>query len=141
MQIKNKLKDKTEIELCLSAQNAKEKAYSPYSKFNVGAAILSINGKIFSGCNVENASYGLTICAERNAIFGAVANGEKHFTKIAITSSDENIITPCGACCQVLAEFNPKIKLILFSSSGKIKITSLEKIFPQPPKLKKLSKK
>lgn len=127
--------------LCNSAEKAKEKSYSPYSKFRVGAALITKSGKIYSGCNVENSSYGLTICAERNAIFNAIANGERDFIAIAITSDDKNLITPCGACCQVLSEFNPKMKLFLFSPSGKKRKISLDKIFPLPPELKKLANK
>ena len=88
------------------AWTAREQAYAPYSKFNVGAALLCGNGSIFTGCNVENISFGLTICAERSALFSAVCAGERDFIAIAIVASTLTAIAPCGACRQVLAEFN-----------------------------------
>lgn len=93
------------IELIKQARLAQKNAYSPYSKFNVGAALLTKDGKIFTGCNVENASYGLTICAERVAIFKAISEGYKKFVAIAISTSSEKPTFPCGSCRQVLSEF------------------------------------
>ena len=90
-----------------------EKAYSPYSKFKVGAALLTKDGKIFTGCNIENVSYGMTICAERVAVFKAVSEGYTDFEAIAVSASSNNAIYPCGACRQVLAEFNPKIEIFV----------------------------
>ena len=137
MQTKKELNNK----ICNEAKKVMLNAYAPYSKFSVGASLLTKNGKIFSGCNVENSSFGLTVCAERIAIFNAVASGEKDFVAIAITTSDNKIITPCGACLQVMSEFNPKLKLVLFSKNRNKIETTLDKIFPSPPELKKLSKK
>jgi len=92
-------------ELLKIAAEAAENAYAPYSKFRVGAAILMEGGSVFKGCNVENVSYGLTICAERSAVFSAVAAGERKIAVVAIVASGEEMPYPCGACRQVLAEF------------------------------------
>jgi cytidine deaminase len=120
--------------------HARRSAYAPYSNFHVGAALLTDGGEIFDGCNIENSSYSLTICAERTAVFKAIAAGKKKFRSIAVTSDDHGFITPCGACRQVLSEFSPKLEIILVTSKGKKKITTLDKLFPIPPDLKKLSK-
>lgn len=93
------------MKLLRAAAAAAKKAHAPYSKFHVGSALLASDGRIFAGCNVENASYGLTICAERNAIFAAVAAGQKKFRAVAIVASGKQMPYPCGACRQVLAEF------------------------------------
>jgi cytidine deaminase len=127
--------------LVAAAKEAKQKAYAAYSNFRVGAALLTREGDVFAGCNVENSSYGLTICAERNAVFRAIADGKRHFRAIAITSDDPGFITPCGACRQVLAEFAPRLEIILTNRKGKKKVTSLDKLFPIPPDLKKLSRR
>ena len=92
-------------EIVAAAILARESAYAPYSRFLVGAAILSSSGKIYSGCNVENISYSLTICAERNALSSAVADRERDFTYLAIVADTKEPISPCGACRQVMAEF------------------------------------
>jgi cytidine deaminase len=131
---------KEEQSLLISTANlAKESAYAPYSNFRVGAALMTEGGEVFHGCNVENSSYSLTICAERNAVFQAVAKGKTKFRAIAITSDDAGFITPCGACRQVLSEFNPQLEIILTTSAGKKRITTLDKLFPVPPELKKLA--
>jgi cytidine deaminase len=131
---------KEKSELVAAAERVKHNAYAVYSNFRVGAALLTDEGDIFEGCNVENASYGLTICAERNAVFQAVAEGKKRFRAIAISSDAAGFITPCGACRQVLAEFAPRLEIILTNKAGKKKVTSLDKLFPIPPDLKKLSR-
>ena len=91
--------------LVKAARAAARKAYAPYSRFRVGAAVMDERGRVFTGCNVENASYGLTICAERNAVFQAVASGARRITAVAIAASGASEPWPCGACRQVLAEF------------------------------------
>jgi len=93
------------IELIEQARQVQKNAYSPYSKFNVGAALLTKNGKIFTGCNVENVSYGLSMCAERATLFKAISEGYTEFTAIAISTSSKKPTFPCGACRQVLSEF------------------------------------
>ena len=124
-----------------TAQLAKLNAYAPYSRFRVGAAVLTEDDTVFVGCNVENSSYSLTICAERNAVFKAVCEGHKKFKAMAIVSDDANLLPPCGACRQVLSEFAPKIVLILTTSKGGVKITTLDKLFPMPADLKKLARR
>ncbi len=93
-----------------AAVEAQQHAYCPYSDYPVGAALVGASGKIYTGCNVENASYGLCICAERNAVFKAVSEGEQDFTTIYIITKDGGV--SCGACRQVLYEFNPKIRIV-----------------------------
>ena len=112
-----------------SAKKAQKNAYAPYSGFKVGAALLTKSGKIYTGCNVENASYGLACCAERNAVFKAISEGEKEFRAIAIMSDSAEPTAPCGACRQVLNEFAPNIKIIMTGLKG-TKISSLKKLLP-----------
>jgi cytidine deaminase len=99
-----------------SALAARNRAYAPYSKFHVGAALMADDGEIVIGCNVENASYGMTICAERAAVFTAVAAGQRRFRAIAIATSGG--LAPCGACRQVLAEFGDELLILLVDSEG-----------------------
>ena len=111
------------------AKNAQKKAYAPYSKFKVGAALLTKSGKIYTGANVENASYGLTCCAERIAIFKAVTEGETEFLKLVVVADTEEPISPCGACRQVMAEFG-NFEVILVGKNGNIKKTSVSELLP-----------
>lgn len=105
--------EKTVARIIRAARDVQERAYAPYSHFRVGAALLGEDGTVYTGCNVENASYGLTICAERNAIFHAVACGCRHFTALLITGDSKDLTAPCGACRQVMAEFSiPEIILV-----------------------------
>jgi len=117
-------------ELILKAREVQKQAYAPYSKLKVGAALLSKSGKIHTGCNVENASYGLSICAERAAVFKAIAYGDKEFDSILIITDTENPVTPCGACRQVLTEFNPELDVIMVTKSGKKEKRSLSELLP-----------
>ena len=114
-----------------AAIKAKEKAYAPYSNFRVGAALLA-DGKIFTGFNIENASYSLTVCAERVAAINAFVDGSKNFKKIAIASDGENFILPCGACLQFLAEFSKDMEVILVNNKGESKVTTLKELLPSP---------
>ena len=108
---------------------AREKTYSPYSHFGVGAALLCEDGAIYEGCNIENASYGLTNCAERTAIFKAVSEGRTKFKALAVVADTEGPCAPCGACRQVMVEF--KIPLIIMGNlMGDIKIVSIEELLP-----------
>ena len=108
-----------------------EKAYIPYSKFPVGAALVTKEGKIYTGCNIENASYGLCNCAERTAIFKAVSEGERNFSYLVITGETDGPISPCGACRQVIAEFcDPKMPVLLTNVKGDEKEVTVEQLLP-----------
>ncbi|HUS88214.1 MAG TPA: cytidine deaminase [Desulfosporosinus sp.] len=119
------------LELINQAQAAYRQAYVPYSHYPVGSAVLFSSGKIYSGCNVENASYGLTVCAERNAIFQAVAQGERELQGIAIAVPTEGFPSPCGACRQVIREFAVDCSVILINGTGQTRLTSLKKLLPE----------
>ncbi|BDS08933.1 cytidine deaminase [Oceaniferula spumae] len=119
----------TASELLKLASEARKSAYAPYSKFLVGAALLSDNGTVFTGCNVENASYGLTNCAERTAVFTAISEGVRNFSAIAISLLGGG--SPCGACRQVLNEFNPCMKIYLGDENGQlVRETTLDVMLP-----------
>jgi cytidine deaminase len=120
------------IELIKAAKQASKFAYAPYSKFRVGAALLTKSGKIFTGCNVENASYGLTICAERVAVFKAISTGERNFEAIAIYTNTKDFTLPCGACRQVLYEFAKDLLVITVNRFGKSKTYRLTQLLPYP---------
>jgi cytidine deaminase len=115
-------------ELLKAAELARKQAYAPYSRFAVGAALLAVDGTIYTGCNVENASYGLGICAERNALAHAVSCGATHFTAVAVVT--DNGVTPCGACRQVLAEFAPQMTVIVADTNGNRQVYSLSDLLP-----------
>ncbi|MDA2006245.1 cytidine deaminase [Bacillus cereus] len=107
------------------------KAYIPYSKFPVGATLVTKEGKIYTGCNIENASYGLCNCAERTAIFKAVSEGERDFSYLVITGETDGPISPCGACRQVIAEFcDPKMPVLLTNVKGDEKEVTVEQLLP-----------
>jgi cytidine deaminase len=113
------------------ANDIKERAYCPYSKFRVGAALLTNDGKVYTGVNIENASFGATNCAERTAMFKAVSEGETKFEAIAIASDKDDLIFPCGICRQVLSEFGEReMKVICSKKNGEYKIFTLEEILP-----------
>lgn len=118
-------------ELVVLARQAQHLAYAPYSKFRVGAALLTAGGHIYTGANVENASLGLTVCAERIAVFKAVTAGERQFQAIAITSSGAGYIYPCGACLQVLAEFSATIKIYTANEKDAIREYYLREMLPK----------
>ncbi len=112
------------------AKEASKNSYSPYSKFKVGAALKTKSGEIFTASNVENSSYGLSMCAERIAVFKAVSEGFREFEEIAIYCDSEIFFSPCGACRQVLAEFSPHIK-IYYGNDSKTIETNLDELLPQ----------
>lgn len=121
-----------------AAKLTMQNSYSIYSEFKVGAAVLADNGKIYSGTNIENASYGLTMCAERTAIFTAVSDGAKKIEFIVLVSEQENIITPCGACRQVILEFCDKnTKIIAADKNNNYKVFHIEELLPFAFELKK----
>lgn len=114
-----------------AAREARAMAHAPYSGFGVGAALLASSGEIVRGCNVENASYGLTICAERNALFAAIAGGLRSFDAIAVYTETDAPTTPCGACRQVLAEFAPHLAIYLACAAKGVDKTSIEELLPR----------
>ena len=118
-------------ELISAARDARRHAYAPYSQFAVGAALLTRSGKIFVGCNVENVSLGLTICAERAAIGCAIASGQSDFVAIAVVTDSASPALPCGACRQVLSEFSPTMKIIAATLSGDVQEFSLQELLPR----------
>ncbi|MCD4818879.1 MAG: cytidine deaminase [Candidatus Cloacimonetes bacterium] len=121
-------------ELIKIAKKVSQNAHAPYSNFKVGAALITKSGKIFSGCNVENASYGLTMCAERVAIFKAVSEGFKEFIEMVIYVDSDTLFSPCGACRQVIAEFSSDIKITIFSNKEQIE-TTIKELLPLAFKL------
>jgi cytidine deaminase len=110
----------------------RQRAHAPYSKYKVGAAIRTKRNKIHAGANIENASYGLTICAERTAVFAALNAGDREFDAVAIVIDGERLPSPCGACRQVLAEFSPNMRVILATTGGLRKATTLGELLPDP---------
>jgi len=118
------------------AKAARKHAYAPYSGFQVGAALEAKNGKIFTGCNVENASYGLACCAERTALFKAVSEGVKSFKRIAIVADTPSPCPPCGICRQALHEFSPEMEVILANLKGKSESIRLSDLLPRAFRLK-----
>lgn len=119
----------TDEELIETARQYREHSYSPYSRFKVGAAVLTAGGKVYGGCNIENSSYGLTVCAERTAIFKAVSEGEREFEALAVIADTEVPCSPCGACRQVMADFKiPRI--IMANLRGEVKTASLAELLP-----------
>ncbi len=121
----------SEADLVKSAVEARHRAYAPYSKFPVGAALLAKDGRVFTGCNVENASYGLTVCAERVALLKAVSEGASQFAALAVACGI-GFCAPCGACRQVLAEFAPDLKVIMADGEGRVwRETTLAALLPE----------
>lgn len=119
-----------DVDAALEAAHAyRSKAYAPYSNFPVGAVVVGSDGTFFGGVNVENASYGLTICAERAAVFHAVASGRRDLRAVAIAGPPEHASAPCGACRQVLREFNPRMD-VAYTTSGGVVQTTLEQLLP-----------
>ncbi|WP_448535636.1 cytidine deaminase [Pseudothermotoga sp.] len=119
-----------ETKLIEKAIDAMSKAYAPYSNFKVGAALLTKSGRIFTGCNVENASFGLSICAERVAIFSAVAAGEVQFEKLVVVADTDSPVSPCGACRQVMSEFGD-FDVLLVNTKGEVVRTRVSELLPR----------
>jgi len=115
-----------------SALNARRNAHAPFSHFQVGAALEDDTGRIHTGCNVENATYGLTVCAERVAVFKAISEGARKFTRIAVAADTDVLTPPCGACRQILWEFCGDVELILVNPRGKTETFRLKDLFPRP---------
>lgn len=125
------MKEQLMNDLLERAKLARQHAYSPYSKFAVGAAVLAEDGTIYTGCNIENASYGLTNCAERTAIFKAVSEGVTKFQAITVIADTEGPCSPCGACRQVIAEFcTQQMPVILANMNGDIQKTTVGELLP-----------
>ncbi|KAF2958295.1 cytidine deaminase [Thermotoga sp. Ku-13t] len=125
----------SEKELIERAIEAMRRAYAPYSNFKVGAALLTKSGKVFVGCNIENASFGLSVCAERVAIFTAVAAGETEFEKLVVVASTSSPVSPCGACRQVMSEFGD-FEVILANTNGDTMKTRVSELLPYAFKLR-----
>ncbi len=117
--------------LIVAARNAREHAHAPYSNFRVGAAVRAKSGRIFTGCNVENSTYGLTLCAERVAIFKAISEGERGFDAIAVVTDTDSLTPPCGACRQILWEFCGDAEVVLANLKGKVELLPDVDSFPK----------
>jgi len=118
--------------LLAAALAAREHAFAPFSKFQVGAALEDESGRLHTGCNVENATYGLTICAERVAVFKAISEGVRKFRRIAVAADTDSLTPPCGACRQILWEFCGDLDIVLVNPRGKIETYRLKDLFPKP---------
>ena len=122
----------TAEELLQHAMRARENALATFSRFKVGAALLTAGSRVYIGCNIENATYGLTVCAERVALWKALSEGERSFTRIAVASGGEHPAAPCGACRQLLWEFCGDLEVVLGNASGVKELHHLAELFPRP---------
>ena len=118
--------------LVAAALAARENAFAPFSRFKVGAAVEDAAGRIHTGCNVENATYGLTVCAERVAVFKAVSEGVRAFRRMCVAADTENLTPPCGACRQILWEFCGDVEIVLVNLAGRSETYRLKDLFPKP---------
>lgn len=114
------------------ARKARLHSFSPYSRFRVGAALLTRSGKVYTGCNIESSSYGLTVCAERTALFKAVSEGERKFVAMAVATDQAGMTPPCGACRQVIMDLAGNIDLIMTGSKGSITVARMSELYPYP---------
>jgi cytidine deaminase len=119
-------------QLLEAALAVRANAFAPFSKFQVGAAVEDADGRIHTGCNIENATYGLTVCAERVAIFKAISEGARKFRRIAVAADTANLTPPCGACRQILWEFCGDVDVVLVNPGGKTETYRLKDLFPKP---------
>ena len=122
--------DETADKLLSAARECRERAFAPYSGFRVGAAVEADDGTIFAGCNVESASYGLTMCAERVAIFSAVAAGRKRIKRISVVAESDELTAPCGACRQVIWEFGGDIPVLIVNTNGELVERQMSELLP-----------
>jgi len=118
--------------LISAAKAARANAHAPFSHFKVGAALRTSSGKIFGGCNVENATYGLTICAERVAIFKAISEGQHKFDALAVVTDTDSLTPPCGACRQLIWEFCGDVPVVMANLQGKVEELRMSQLFPKP---------
>ena len=118
--------------LIAAAKQARENAHAPFSNFKVGAGLRGVSGKIYGGCNVENATYGLTVCAERIAIFKAISEGERKFDAIAVVTDTDTLTPPCGACRQLIWEFCGDVPVVMTNLHGKVETVPMRELFPKP---------
>jgi cytidine deaminase len=118
--------------LIAAARHARENAHARFSNFKVGAGLRAKSGKIYGGCNVENSTYGLTVCAERVAIFKAISEGERVFDAIAVVTDTETLTPPCGACRQLIWEFCGDVPVVMANLHGKIEVHLMGQLFPKP---------
>lgn len=121
-----------ERQLMRAARRARRRALAPFSRFQVGAAVETRAGKIYSGCNVESATYGLTVCAERVALFTAVAAGERKFRRLAVVANTNRLTPPCGACRQVIWELCGDVEILLANLKGKVRVVRSRHLLPEP---------
>ena len=122
----------TQSDLTAAALAAREHAHAPFSKFRVGAALEAEDGRIYTGVNVENATYGLTVCAERVAVFKAVSEGARRFRRVAVAADTDVLTPPCGACRQILWEFCGDIEVTLVNVQGRTEVFRMKELFPRP---------
>ena len=118
--------------LIAAAKHSREHAHAKFSNFKVGAALRAVSGRIYGGCNVENATYGLTICAERVAIFKAISEGERKFDAIAVVTDTAMLTPPCGACRQIIWEFCGDVPVVMANVKGKVETVRMSQLFPEP---------
>src|SRR5215813_6035387 len=122
----------TDKQLIAAAKQVRENAHAAFSNYKVGSALLAADGSVYTGCNVENATYGLTVCAERVAIFKAISEGSRKFTRVAVVADTDTLTPPCGACRQILWEFCGDVELVLANLQGKTETHRLKDLFPRP---------
>jgi len=121
----------TEEQLIAAAKLVRENAHATFSNFKVGSAVLAADGSIYTGCNVENATYGLTVCAERVAIFKAISEGARKFIRIAVIADTDDLTPPCGACRQIIWEFCGDVEVVMSNLQGKTEILRMKDLFPR----------